>query len=68
MPHQTSNIEIETEAIRAAKIGAALYGAIRRVAALMMHVYKHHDSVPCGADGAQTGAALLRRCECPLRM
>jgi len=57
-----SNSEIETGAIRAAK--SALYGAVRRVAALIIHVYKHNDSTPCGAvrcahgaDGAQTGAA-----------
>jgi len=46
------------------KIGAPR----RRVAALIMHVYKHNDSAQCGgamapccADGAQTEAALPRR-------
>jgi len=55
-----SNSEIETGAIRAAK--SALYGAVRRVAALIIHVYKH-DSAPCGAV-LRRAAPYGAQCEC----
>jgi len=57
-----SNSKIETGAIRAAKSARRCCSHYaRRTGAARRYTAPHCRAASCGADGAQTGAALLRR-------